>query len=115
GTRRQHVAAQRGTRTAREFFSIPQITREQFHLFEVLSRHVLFLSFLHSGSKIDAFNACTPSLNRNRRHNQVSTELPVLAGEVHLYPCTWRHRLLTVSDSAIPADYIEADPQYVRC
>src|SRR4029077_13775079 len=44
GARRQHITAQRGSRATREFFSIPQITREQFHFFKVLMH--TFLSFV---------------------------------------------------------------------
>jgi hypothetical protein len=46
--RSQHIASQRSTGAARELLSIPQIAGEQFHFFKVLSRHVLFRSFLYS-------------------------------------------------------------------
>jgi hypothetical protein len=48
GTRRQHIPSQRLARAARELFSFPQIAREQFHFFEILGRHLLFLLFLHA-------------------------------------------------------------------
>src|SRR5205823_14371910 len=41
---REHIARQRSARAAREFFSIPQITREQFHFFKVLMH--MFLPFV---------------------------------------------------------------------
>jgi len=44
GARRKHITAQRGSRAARESFSIPQITRQQFHFFKVLMH--IFLSFV---------------------------------------------------------------------
>jgi hypothetical protein len=44
GARRQHITRQRGSRAAWKFFSIPQITREQFHFFKVLMH--TFLSFV---------------------------------------------------------------------
>ena len=44
GARRQHITRQRGSRAAREFFSVPQITREQLHFFKVLMH--TFLPFV---------------------------------------------------------------------
>jgi hypothetical protein len=43
GARRQHITHQRGSRAARKFLSIPQITCEQLHFFKVLM-HPFFLS-----------------------------------------------------------------------
>src|SRR6266550_1353401 len=45
-THRQHVARQCRARAAREFFSIPQITRQQFHFFKVLMHICFFPSWL---------------------------------------------------------------------
>src|SRR5438552_4531404 len=41
GTRRQHIARQRGARSARELFSTAQIAGQQFHLFELLFHRFL--------------------------------------------------------------------------
>src|SRR4029077_13671076 len=44
GARRQHITRQRGSRAAWKFFTVPQITREQFHFFKVLMH--TFLPFV---------------------------------------------------------------------
>src|SRR5437899_6114151 len=46
GTRRQHIARQRGARAARELFSIAQIAGLQFHFFEILIHRFLLFGLL---------------------------------------------------------------------
>src|SRR6188472_3257914 len=85
GARRQYITCQCGSRTTRKLFSIPQITREQFHFFEVLSRHVLFLLFLHPVTTLRSDSMWLRYLIRSRSHNHASAELRLLLGEAHLF------------------------------
>src|SRR5882724_13482271 len=62
GTRRQHIARQRGARAARELFSIAQIAGQQFHFFEILIH--MFLLFALGFSQLRAETASPFSTSR---------------------------------------------------
>src|SRR5438034_8017458 len=74
GTRRQHIARQRGARAARELFSTAQIAGQQFHFFGILIHMFLLFALGFSQLPAEAASPFSTSCLKLRRYSSTLWE-----------------------------------------